>query len=417
MAERVTFPGADGRDLSGFLDSPDGPARSAALVVHCLARDADDPAATWIGRALAEDGFVVLRLGLASEEADAGAAPGVDVDDVAAAAAYLRSRHRAPALLVGHSLGAAAVIAATEHVPEARAVVTIAAPSDPVRFVSKARIARDEDSGDRVHVSLGGHRVTLGTALLDDLRSRPQADRLARLGTALLVLHSPVDAVVGIDDAREVFDAARHPKSFVSLDGADHLLTRPADARFVAQVLAPWAARYVDELAAPPPSPPGALAAGAVQVRETGVGRFQQVVRVGAHSWPADEPVAAGGDDVGPSPYDMLLAGLGACTSMTLRMYVERKGWEVGPIAVVLRHDRVPDEGLGLRGGVNGRVDRIRVEVSVEGDLDDAQRESILRIAGRCPVHRTLTHDVIIETALTGDAQVTPEPEPVLSPR
>jgi len=404
MAERVTFPGAHGRDLSGFLDWPDGPTVSAALVVHCLARDADDPAATWIGRALAEDGYVVLRLGLASEEDDGGAAPGVDVADVVAAAGYLRSRHRAPAVLVGHSIGAAAVIAAAEDVPEARAVVTIAAPSDPVGFLTAAGGASEPDLHGGIRVSLGGHRVTIGAALLEELRARPQAQRLAHLGRALLVLHSPVDAVVGIDDAREVFEAAHHPKSFVSLDGADHLLTRPADARFAAQVLAPWAARYVDAAGTPPASPLGALAAGVVQVRETGAGRFQQEVRVGEHTWPADEPEAAGGDDVGPSPYDMLLAGLGACTSMTLRMYVERKGWDVGPIAVVLRHDRVPDEGLGLRGGVNGRVDRIRVEVSVEGDLDDVQRESILRIAGRCPVHRTLTHDVIIETALAGNA-------------
>jgi putative redox protein len=223
------------------------------------------------------------------------------------------------------------------------------------------------------------------------------------------VLHSPQDAVVGIDEAREVFEAAAHPKSFVSLDGADHLLSEPEDARFVAHVLAAWAARYVDLAPAPATSPPGALAAGVVQVRETGAGRFQQEVRVGVHSWTADEPVAVGGDDAGPSPYDLLLAGLGTCTAMTLRMYVERKGWDVGTIDVVLRHDRIPDDGLGLRGGVNGRVDRVRLEISVEGDLDDSQRESLLRIAGKCPVHRTLTHDVVIETALAGQ----PVAEPV----
>lgn len=398
MSENVVFTGGRRQRLAAIVDLPDGPAKSAALVVHCFPRGDADVASAWIARALAEDGYVVLRVDLS---APADGETGVDVADVCAAAAYLRSRHLAPAVLVGHSLGGSAVIAAAERIPESRAVVTIGTPSDPARTITSLADRAGPGRNGRIQGRLQGRTVTLDPSLLEDLQTRAQSDRLARLGRALLVLHAPQDAVVGIDDAREIFDAARHPKSFVSLDGADHLLSRRKDARFAAHVLGAWAARYVD--AEPPTdSPPGALAAGQVQVSETGAGRFQQRVRVGTHSWTADEPVSVGGEDAGPSPYDHLLAGLGTCTSMTLRMYAERKGWDMGAIDVALRHDRVPDDGSGPRGGVNGRVDRIRVTIGVDDDLDDAQRESLLRIAGKCPVHRTLTHDIIIETELAG---------------
>lgn len=406
MAEHVTFTGARGQRLGGIVDLPDGPAQSAALVVDCFARGTEDRAAAWIAQALAEDGYAVLRVDLLGS-ADR---PPIGVADVGAAADYLRSRRLAPAVLVGHSLGGSAVIAAAEDVPEARAVVAIGTPSNPGHFIKVLGEVSTSNGDDRVRGSLGGHTVYLDPSLREEVRSRPQPRRLAELGRALLVMHSPDDQVVGIDDARKVFDAAQHPKSFVSLDGADHFLSTPNDARFAAHVLAEWAARYVEVPPAPTTSPPGALAAGLVQVRETGAGKFQQEVRVGVHTWTADEPVAAGGDDAGPSPYDLLLASLGTCTSMTLRMYVERKGWDVGPIDVVLKHDRIPDDGLGLRGGVRGRVDRFRLEIGVAGDLDDDKRESILRIAGRCPVHRTLTHDVVIETQLAGVAERADEP-------
>lgn len=397
MPERVTFTGARGQTLTGVLDRPDRPGWSGALVVHCFPSGEDDVAAAWVSRALAEHGYTVLRLDL-SGSADDGAPPvGVAVADIRAAADHLRSLAVVPAVLVGHSLGGSAVVAAAERIPEARAVVTIGAPADPVAFLD--RLAGERAADDWTRVTVGGHAVAVDPALVADVGSRSQSGRLAELGRALLVLHAPQDEVVSVDDARLIFDAARHPKSFVSLDGADHQLRRRDDASFVANVLAAWAARYVSTAPVRAASPPGALAAGSVQVRETGEGRFQQDVRVGRHAWTADEPVSVGGDDAGPSPYDHVLAGLGTCTSMTLRMYVERKGWDVGPIDVVVRHDRVPEEGLGLR-GVNGRVDRMRVAISVEGDLDETQRESILRIAGRCPVHRTLTHDVIVETEL-----------------
>jgi uncharacterized OsmC-like protein/pimeloyl-ACP methyl ester carboxylesterase len=397
MAEQVTFTGARGQRLTGVLDRPDGPVRAGALVVHCLPSGADDVAAAWTSRALAEHGYVVLRIDLSGAGRDAGGPIGVDVADLVAAADHLRSRGAVPAVLVGHSIGGSAVVALTERVPEARAVAIIGTPADPVGFLDGLAAAGERTSDGRVHGTIDGHAVIVDPSLAGDLAARPQGTRLAELGRALLVLHAPQDAVVGIDDARKVFDAARHPKSFVSVDGADHHLSRPEDARFVANVLAAWAERYLDAAPAAASAPPGALAAGVVHVRESGVGKYQQDVRVGAHTWTADEPARVGGDDAGPSPYDMLLAGLGTCTSMTLRMYVERKGWDVGPIDVVVRHDRVPEEGLR---GVAGQVDRMRLVITVDGDLDETQRESILRIAGKCPVHRTLTHDVLIESAL-----------------
>jgi putative redox protein len=287
------------------------------------------------------------------------------------------------------------VLAAAGEVPEARAVVTIAAPADPAHVAGlfKNRIREIEATG-RVDVTLAGRSFPISRAFLDDISGHRLRDRIAALRKALLVFHSPTDDIVGIENASEIFSAAKHPKSFVSLAGADHLLSRRSDAAYVADVIRAWAERYLDvvEPAAEVPKDK------TVTVQETRSGRFQQEVTVGWHRFTADEPVEAGGLDSGPGPYDLVLAGLGACTSMTLRLYAERKALPLDRVTVRLRHSRihaVDCENCETREGMLDRIDRA---ITLAGDLNDEQRKRLLEIADKCPVHRTLTSEVEIRT-------------------
>jgi putative redox protein len=403
--ERVTFPGTQG-ELSARLDLPAGTPAAYALFAHCFTCSKDFLASARISRALAERGLGVLRFdftGLGSSQGEfASTNFSSNVGDIRAAAAFLRARHRAPALLVGHSLGGAAVLAAAVHVPEARAVATIGAPADPehVRHLFADATPEIEARGEAA-VVLAGRPFRIRRQFLEDIAEQRMQEAIRGLGKALLVFHAPGDLVVSVDNARRLFDAARHPKSFVSLDDADHLLTRPADAEYVASVLAAWASRYVGgEPVAPTPGEP--LPAGTVEVAEAGLGRFAQVVSVGAHRLRADEPLAAGGDDSGPSPYEWLVAALGACTSMTVRMYAERKGWPLEQVRVRLRHRKDHARDCQDCEAQGARLDHVEREVDLRGALDDVQRQRLLEIANRCPVHRTLEAGVTVQTRLAG---------------
>lgn len=413
MSERVEFSGASGQQLVGRLDLPDGPPTASVLFAHCFTCGKDSLAAARIARALTARGFAVLRFdvtGLGESGGDfAEATFSCDVADLVAAANYLTGRGQGPALLVGHSLGGAAVLAAAARIPQVRAVATIGAPSDPAHVTSLLGEAVPElEARGEAEVQLGGRTFHLRKAFLDDIREQPQLDRIAHLGRALLVMHSPVDDIVSVDNARVIFDAARHPKSFLSLDGADHLLTRAADSRYVGEVLASWAVRYLDhtEATATATTPATTAAPGLVRVHEAGDGGFRQQVRAGNHALIADEPIDAGGLDSGPGPYDLLLAGLGACTSMTVRMYADRKGWPLTSIDVELQHDRIHARDCETCTTSEGRIDRIRREITLHGDLSGEQRDALMVIADKCPVHRTLTREVAIETRLTAQPLV-----------
>jgi len=287
------------------------------------------------------------------------------------------------------------VLAAAGEVPEARAVVTIAAPADPAHVAGlfKDRIDEIEATG-RVDVTLAGRSFPISRTFLDDIGGHRLRDRIGALRKALLVFHSPTDDIVGIENASEIFSAAKHPKSFVSLAGADHLLSRRSDAAYVANVICAWAERYLDvaEAAAE------VAQEKTVTVRETRAGRLQQEVTVGRHRLTADEPVEAGGLDSGPGPYDLVLAGLGACTSMTLRLYAERKALPLDRVTVRLRHFRIHAVDCENCETKEGMLDRIERAITLAGNLNDEQRKRLLEIADKCPVHRTLTSEVEIRT-------------------
>ena len=393
---QIRFQGPAGNELAGHLELPVGEPTAVALFAHCFTCGKDLKATTRISRALARRGVATLRFdftGLGESGGDHAATTfAANVEDLVAAADFLRRELMAPALLVGHSLGGAAVLAAAHRVPESVAVVTIGAPAstDHLRALLVRRAPELAAGAETVEVDLGGQPVRVGRALLDDLASTRLEERIAELGRALLVMHSPVDLVVGIDHARRIFEGARHPKSFVALPEADHLLLRdPADSEYVAAVLCAWSSRFVPSV---PEEDREGRELAPTEVRVHGHRGLAQHVHAGRHHLVADEPEAQGGTDLGPTPYAYLLAGLGACTAMTVRLYAQRKGWPLGEVDVVLRHEHAHADDAAAAGVA--RLERISKEVTLGGELDDEQRARLLEIADRCPVHRTLTGEL-----------------------
>jgi len=405
LSEKLSFPGSSGHNLAARLDLPgEGTPRAYALFAHCFTCSKDSVAASRVAQALAGQGIATLRFdftGLGSSDGDfANTDFSSNVGDLLAAIAYLRETGRAPSILIGHSLGGAAILAAAGQVPEARAVVTIAAPFDPAhvaRHFGEAT-AEIEARGEAV-VDLGGRPFTIRRQFLEDIAAQDQATRIAALKKPLLIFHGPRDETVGIDNAEAIYKAAKHPKSFVSLDDADHLLRSKADATYVAEVLTAWACRYLGTaepvLAAEPAAP-----AGTVRVSETGQGKFTNRVRVGRHVLTADEPTSVeGGLDTGPGPYDYLLAALGACTSMTIRMYAQMKGIALAGVSVDLHHEKIHAADCAECETKDGKIDRITRKITLDGELSVEERAKLMAIADKCPVHRTLHSEIRIETS------------------
>jgi putative redox protein len=399
-SERFNFPNSKGEQLAAALDLPLGVPQAYALFAHCFTCGKDILAAKRIAERLAENGIAVLRFdftGLGSSQGEfANTHFSSNVDDLVAAADHLRATRLAPAILIGHSLGGAAVLAAASRIPDARAVVTIAAPYDPSHVLGLFK-----DRVDEIHargegeVTLAGRPFRIRREFLDDVAERKLNDHIANLRKALLVFHSPTDAIVGIENASQIFTAARHPKSFVSLAGADHLLGKKSDAMYVANVVAAWAQRYLDR---PVEAVEAESEPGVVLVRETGGGKFQQEIVSGPHRLLADEPVAVGGLDSGLSPYNLLLAALGACTAMTLRLYAERKKLPLERVCVRLTHNKIHAADCEDCETKEGMLDRIDRNIALEGPLDPGQRTRLIEIANMCPVHRTLESEINIRT-------------------
>jgi putative redox protein len=378
--EPFDFTNSRGQRISARLDRPDRTPQGFALFAHCFTCEKNSKAAVRISRALAGLGVAVLRFDFTGLGESEGELTGfsANVEDVVTAARHMETKGFGPALLLGHSLGGAAVLAAAGDIGSARAVATIAAPADPAHVLKLlgAGLKAIEAEG-KATVSIGGRPFTLDRAFVEDARLQRLSDRIARLGRALLILHSPVDSIVGIENATEIFLAARHPKSFVTLDKADHLLTRPEDADYAAAVIAAWAGRYVGATADRPAEAPG----GAVLAEETGAGKLQvQVTAHGARFF-ADEPVEVGGMDSGPTPFELVAAGLGACTCMTVRLYADRKGWPLERVRASVVHEK--DAELTP-------PDRFERGIGLEGPLNPDQVARLFEIAEKCPVHRML---------------------------
>ena len=399
-SERFNFPNAKGEQLAATLDMPLGPPTAYALFAHCFTCGKDNRAAKFIAEQLTIRGIAVLRFdftGLGDSEGEFAATHfSSTVDDLVAAADHLRTSYHAPAILIGHSLGGAAVLAAAHRIAEAHAVVTIAAPYDPshVTGLFKEHVETIRSEG-ALEVQLAGRPFTISREFLDDVTTKKLDEHIAGLRKALLVFHSPTDDLVGIDNASHIFQAAKHPKSFVSLAGADHLLSKQSDAVYVADVIAAWAERYLDQ---PEIMSEAEVEVGTVLVRETHGGKFQQEILTGPHRLLADEPSSLGGLDSGPGPFDFLLAGLGACTSMTIRLYADFKKIPLKDVSVRLSHGKIHVKDCETCDTKVSTVDHIERIVTLEGELDDEQRQRLMEIADKCPVHKTLESKIDIHT-------------------
>jgi putative redox protein len=398
----IKFPGSHGLQLAARLDLPIGTPTAYALFAHCFTCSKDTKAAAYISSSLAAAGIAVLRFdftGLGGSEGDfSNTGFSSNVDDLVAAADFLRAEYEAPKLLVGHSLGGAAVLAAAPRVSEVAAVATVNAPADPAHVIHNFGSSLEEiESAGEATVKLGGREFVIRKSFVEDARSQNMDSILPNLRRALLVMHAPRDKIVDVSNAQQIFTPAKHPKSYISLDDADHLLTRREDARYAGLVLAAWAARYL-----PPKEEPEAVQAGKddVLVAEAGDGKFAQTINVGRHWLRADEPPSVGGDDSGPSPYQLLSASLGACTSMTMRMYAMRKKWSIGRISVRVRHEKIHAQDCAECETTEGKVDRMEREIHIEGELTEEQRHRLLEIADICPVHRTLHSEVVVTSRL-----------------
>lgn len=402
--EQLRFPGAHGGTLAARLESPVTDPTAYCLFAHCFTCSKDLKAAGWISRALVDRGIAVFRFdftGIGDSEGEFSETDfSSNLDDLVAAADFLRSHYQAPALLLGHSLGGTAVLAAAERIPEVRAISTIGAPSDTEHLRDiLVHLSPELEARGEAEIDLGGaHRFRIRKQLLEDLAEDHLKGVLRKLHRPLLLFHSPVDNTVGIEHAHRLFEAAKHPKSYISLGMADHLLSRERDARYVGEVLAAWAGRWLEGDIPEGEVLPEAGEQGEVLVTETE--GFAQKIVARRHLLVSDEPVEVGGADTGASPYELVLAGLGACTSMTVRMYANRKGIPLEGVRVRLRHSKVHALDCAACETKEGKIDRIDRIIEVLGPLTDEQRARLLEIANKCPVHRTLESEIFIPTRL-----------------
>ncbi|WP_288901301.1 alpha/beta fold hydrolase [uncultured Sneathiella sp.] len=403
-SEKVMFEGTSGQ-LAARLDLPVGAPLMYALFAHCFTCSKDVFAASRVAGALANLGIATLRFDFTGLGESDGEFENTNftsnIADLLCAAEFLAEKYEAPKLLIGHSLGGAAVLAAASEIPDAKAVATIGAPFDPAHvgqhFVGQHEKIKKEGV---VKVDIGGRPFNVSRQFLEDIEDQKQADKLSKLRKALLVFHSPIDNVVGINNATNIFVAAKHPKSFISLDKADHLLSRKQDSRYVAEVIASWAKRYIPDLSRSLPKTGLRAGKGDTLVIGSPPEKFLQYVDSSGHSLLSDEPFDYGGTNRGPSPYDLLLSGLGACTSMTIRMYADRKKWPLENVAVRLSHKKIHAKDCADCEEKTGKIDVIDREIELTGELSGEQKDRLMEIADRCPVHQTLHSEVKINTVM-----------------
>ena len=404
---KALFNNEQGQELAGLLETPDKPTNTYAIFAHCFTCSKDIAAASRITRALAQQGIAVLRFdftGLGNSDGDfANTNFSSNVEDLISAATYLEKNYDAPVMLIGHSLGGAAVLAAAQSINSIKALVTIGAPATGQHVEHLFSDAKDVilNEGEAV-VNLANRKFTIKKQFIDDINSHNDTDHIQQLNSALLVLHSPIDDTVSIDEAATIYFAAKHPKSFISLDKADHLLTRREDSEYVASVVASWAGRYLDLAETNAEQSSGtapAVSSGEVFITEQNQ-NFTRKIFTENHQLIADEPLSYGGLNLGPNPYEYLLTSLGACTSMTIRMYANRKQLKLENVEITLKHDRIHAEDCSDCEQQTGLVDTINKKIRLYGDLTDEERQRLLEIADKCPVHKTLHNEIKITSEL-----------------
>ncbi len=401
-SEKVTFTNSNGVELSGRLEFPVGSKPEVfAVFAHCFTCSKDVKAAAYITRALTQNRIAVLRFdftGIGMSGGDFSESTfSSNIDDLRSAYEFLEKNHKAPQLMIGHSLGGTAVLHAAGSLENVKAVAVIASPYDPahVRELLKEGIDEIREKG-KATVDIGGRPFTITKEFIDDLEKRDSAEVIRSLKRALLILHSPVDSIVGIENAAEIYRAALHPKSFLSLDGADHLISNREDSRYAGDLIARWASRYVTA-----EQRAEELTTEKQAVARTGESGYTTDIRVGPHSLTGDEPESVGGNEMGPSPYGYLLAALGSCTGMTLRMYADRKNWDLKEVRVHLSHEKTHRQDCDdCEDRGSARLDRIERIIEIEGGLDEEQRDRLVQIANKCPVHKTLESSVTVHTKL-----------------
>lgn len=392
-SEKIVFPGAQKESLAARLEMPgNADPVGFAVFAHCFTCSKNSIAATRVSSALSYYGIATLRFdftGLGNSDGDfANTNFSSNIQDLLCAADYMRKHYRAPSILIGHSLGGAAVLAVAGQIPELKAIVTIGAPFDPAHVLKALGTGRKEvEEQGKAELKIAGRKFLIKKQFIDDMTTQEQASRIKALKKPLLTLHAPLDEVVGIENAQHIFTHAQHPKSFVSLDDADHLLLKREDADYVANVISAWCSRYIDTESKEAQKIPQ----GEVELKESMKTLFHQTIRVGKHILIADEPESMGGRDEGPAPFDFILAGLAACSSMTMRLYAKRKNIPLGRITVRLSHTQEQQE--------NGKKTHvIKREISFDALADDAMQQRMIEIANRCPVHRMLEGHAQIQT-------------------
>ena len=397
MTQKITFPNQAGHQLAARLEEPiDRKPYAYAIFAHCFTCSKNLNAVRHISRALTQHGIAVLRFdftGLGDSEGEfANTNFSSNVEDLLSAATFLEKEYAAPKLLIGHSLGGAAVLLASLRIDSVEAVATIAAPARPDHlqrlFTQDLETIRREGKAE---ITMGGRSFTITQQLIDDLKEAHKKHNFERIHHPLLILHSPSDQTISIDNASDIYLQAKHPKSFISLDGADHLLSRQIDSEYAGTMIGSWVQRYVV------PPKPEEITTNSPLVTQTGAG-FTTEIRVQQHSLIADEPESVGGHNLGPTPYDLVAAGLGACTGMTVRMYADRKGWPLEAVRVHLKHEKVYAEDCEHCEDSKQKIDQIERIIELEGDLDEEQRERLVEIANKCPVHKSLEAGVRVVT-------------------
>jgi uncharacterized OsmC-like protein/esterase/lipase len=399
---KITFKNHEGQSLTARIELPaDRNPGSFALFAHCFTCNKNLSAVRNISWALTADGFGVLRFdftGLGESEGDfADTNFSSNIQDIKAATDFLTKEYMAPSLLIGHSLGGAAVLYAGAEIESVTAIATIGAPADPKHVKHLISSGMDDiNKKGYAEVSIGGRPFTIKKQFLDDLEAINLSAVLGKMKKALLVAHSPQDNIVGIDNAANIFKEARHPKSFVSLDGADHLLSKPADSVYIGNVIANWAKKYISFQDKEKPETDLQVVANL-----DGEDKFTTHIKAGKHYLIGDEPESYGGNDFGPTPYDFVSAGLATCTAMTIKMYADRKKWKIDEVNVHIEHSKVHAEDCAACEDSNAsKIDRFSRVIELKGDLDESQRDKLLEIANKCPVHKTLLSEIKIETKL-----------------